>query len=216
MSKFKAFPKNGRQIDKEKVRVIYLNGPDFDWSSFCAAHGFNSAVRSDFPFRSWQREWIEKKTNEQQEMLVPKAFALRGKIANSRVDVIAQQLNCNEKLRSIFSAYLDAFPRPTSNVNLNLAMLPEFERIAKINKCLQDNEFQALLITAKTAAVNSSLGPIEAEDKLEEDELPEILIGTYGSPGVVHSGQEIAAQLATYFDQFEIRPTATVTESSTD
>lgn len=205
MPRFRLFPKLNGQIDKDGVRELYLRSPYYDWTEFCAAHKFNPALRSEFPVRSWQAEWIQRKSVEQAQMLAPKALELRSKIARGRVDVIEAQMQTNALLRGILNQNLDLIGKNQSGAMTQLVSA-ELAVLAKANQLIQQAEFQTLLMSAKTATINGSPdAPLMDESREDaEDQIPEYEIHTIGHEGV--PAKELAKELAAYFDQFDGKP----------
>lgn len=206
MKKFKSFPKAFGKIDKEKVRLLYLQGTSFYWTEFCAAYGFNPALRSNFPVRSWEIEWLQRKSVEQEQMLAPRVLELKGRLAEGRISVVDQQMRTNALLRDLLNKNIQRV-----GMNVSPAMCPivseELAILTKTNEILTKTEFQTLMVSAHTREQISEINapPIEP---VEDDSIPQIYVETLGAP-VGMSSAELVEKISNYYDQYEKRDGST-------
>lgn len=77
-------------LDKAKIKAIYMAQPFYKFKDFFLAQGWEPKTRliQEIGFRTWQREWIETRTEEEDENVIARAVTLRQSVSTKRLDFI--------------------------------------------------------------------------------------------------------------------------------
>jgi hypothetical protein len=132
--KYKPLPKvhDGirRVIDRQTVKAQYLSSEHYRWQEFARKYGYDPSARkkADFPFKTWQAEWIQNQGNNIVEDLVPTAVALKRKIAEDRLKFPGIWGDATEALR-IFQA--EIYRRHMLNVGADRVIAGALEQAIK-------------------------------------------------------------------------------------
>lgn len=198
--RFRRLPKGpGGQIDKKRIHEQYLAGPDYSWAEFCKRQGYNPSFRHDFPLRTWQAEWKQRRLRDQEDLLVPERVNFRSEVLRRRIDTLRVQVADNSRLRSVHSRTLAAVEEA------GIPLSPkELLTLASAQRIIQRNEHDALLLTAaihEEAVVDSPHYHSEEEmaDALENERIKNAKVVVMGHEGV--SEERLGEIVAKWFDQ---------------
>lgn len=226
-AKFKPFPKTksetGRSlIDYEKLKQLYLDGPDYDWTPFCERHGFNSRATNrykagreqDFNLKDWKREWITRQVSDHDVELAPQVLEVRKQVSITRIKFVKEWNKRAEYMLAMLDSILSRHGQDLKYDQENAGFIaknpdarrfkmeaPDLEDMASAALKIQELQTKALLIV--TATANHAQDALEERLGEKQGDLakPVMQISTMGHAGL--NAAESAKILAAWFDQAE-------------
>lgn len=88
---FRPWPKRHdgvrRVVDKDKMRLLYMNSGHFSWVDFCKEYGFDPSAKKKqtFPVKSWINEKLQGQIEVREEQAITPALEVKSYILNERL-----------------------------------------------------------------------------------------------------------------------------------
>jgi hypothetical protein len=204
-----------REIDYDRLKEIYLEGPDFDWAPFCKRNGFSpnsnrNKWKQGHDFNDWKKEWLRNQVHLQDDSMAVEVLDLRKSVAQQRVKFVKDWTKRAEFMKVLMDAMLkkhgDALQHDMANtlaiqagrVQPKFRMGPDELGEFAMTACrLQELEQKALLLTSDK--MNHPQIGDQGQVDHGDDEPRTIEVSTMGAAGM--SAAETARMLANWFDQ---------------
>lgn len=201
------------EIDREKIRDMYVNGKDYKWADFVSAHNFHPRCKDNIwrknssELNEWKLEWQRQQLKDHDEDLTPQIFATQKAVTLARINFVGDWIKRTKYLKAMYDAVLAGksqdLREDLANPLVQSGALPrkfkmefdELNTLAGAAMRIQELEQRAMLIVMPPEKM------LELEKQIEEEnDMPEIEVAEIGA---IMSGEESVARLASYFDQFE-------------
>lgn len=116
-------------IDREKLRQLYMDGPDPDFKAFCQLHNWNYELAKNIaPLAKWRLEWIEHKVAEQNAQAIPKAVVLRDFVLRKRLETVQEDVEMADAMANVHRGLMAVY---TKIVQANVRAVQENPDIVK-------------------------------------------------------------------------------------
>lgn len=229
--RYKPFPKtkanaNGIPLtDLNKLKELYLSGPDYDWAAFCNRNGFNPKQGATikwqdrgFSITEWKREWLKRQTIIQDDEVGLDMLAMRKRVVNQRISFVGDWIKRATYMKAMLDAMLKIHGEALQHdIDKTLAIqagqvqrkfrmtAEDLAQFAATALKVQELEMKSLLLVGDktTTPKIAADGTAQYEehdhrsDHMRDDY--ELEVATMRSSGM--SSSDTAKLLASYFDQ---------------
>lgn len=210
---------DGKNLDREKVKEMYLDGPDYDFRVFLEKKqwSLNYLKSGDFPIRLWKEEWLRLRLERQQDEIIPEAIDVRRALGRARLGYVKNWAvvagNARQLLQYIMSRHAVAMKHDIDHDQeiQEGKLKPKFKlneygamNLASAMKFVQEVELKALIVpSTDVQKVMIPLPEMSADDRSADADGEELKNMPVNLIGMKVPADKITSELAKWFDQFQ-------------